>query len=181
MLVDFPDPGTSVAIHQHWQAPTIKEHSPEFARHYRLAGEKGELWCELVIAAKDGDSATVTGRAGFSPTLSCGRCLKQGQVAVTTDIAVTVQHERYAATAENDELELDSGMLDVYSRTEPSVDLIQIVIDAVELAVPDFRAATGCCELVGEDGQNALVARGGNPEALNPFSALKGLKDKLKN
>lgn len=183
MLVEFPEPGTSVAIHHRWQVPAIQEHSPEFARHYRLAaaGDKGELWCELIIAGQDGDSATITGRAGFAPTLPCGRCLKEGPLAVDTEVAVTIQ---VGVPAYAEDKELDAKLLDVYTQAERTVDITQIAIDAVELAVPEpvsFRDEKGMCRLCGESGRDALVARGRNSEQANPFYALKGLKEKLKN
>lgn len=189
MIVDFPEPSTATAITKRWDAAAIAAHSPEFARHYRLSPSgspkaRAELWCELIVTGQDEDSATVKGRAGFAPTLPCGRCLKEGPLTIDVEVAVTVQHEPSATGADGEDQELDSRLLDVYLRRERTVDLFQIAIDAVELAVPEpvsFRDETGHCRLCGDSGHEPLVATGGKPEAANPFHALKSLKDKLKN
>lgn len=185
MIVDFPEPRVAVTVQQRWDAPRLAEHSPEFVQHYRLgsvtSGSEGELWCDLTVTGMTEDSVTISGRAGFAPTLPCDRCLKEGPLAVDVEVAVTVQHDE--ATGDDDK-ELDSRLLDVYSRGERTADLLQIAIDAVELGVPDpvsFRDDSGRCGLCGETAGDSLVATGGDADALNPFHALKGLKDKLKN
>lgn len=204
MVIPFPPSGTSQTVQHRWDAATIAAHSPEFAQHYRLASlndsEGTGLWCDVTLAATDDTSVTVTGQAGFTPTLACGRCLKEGPLAVQSAIDVSVRLKdassagRAVSCAEdalpadmNDggtDKELDTKQLDIYAVEDGAIDLLQIVRDAVDFAVPEpvtFRDDAGYCGLCKQTVADALVASGGDTEAVNPFAALKGLKDQLKN
>lgn len=210
MIVSFPPPGTSTTVNQRWPSATIADHSPEFARHYRLDGDDA-LWGELKITGLDDDHVAVAGHVGFAPTLACGRCLKEGPLPVTTKVNVSVRlggtatgpdgavacsadllprptgAERDAdssADADGSDRELDPRYLDIYAVEQREFDLLRIALDAVDLAIPEpvsFRDDSGHCGLCQQTIVDTLVATGGNPDATNPFAALKALKGKLKN
>lgn len=201
MVIPFPPPGTNQKVQHRWDAATIAAHSPEFAQHYRLTtpddGEAAGLWCDVTLASTDDVSVTVTGQAGFSPTLACGRCLKEGPLAIksTVDVSVRLKDTGSAVSCAEEALpadssdggtdkELDARHLDIYAVEDSAIDLLQIIRDAVDFAVPEpvtFRDDAGYCGLCQQTVADTLVATGGDTEAANPFAALKSLKDKLKN
>ncbi len=97
-----------------------------------------EVEAKLEADAKKGDlpgEYGITGEISFRTKLDCVRCLETMEFADDTEFAV-----RYAPRPEDrpehHDLEISAGDLDVDYYTERQVDLEQVVLEQVELAMP---------------------------------------------
>lgn len=154
---------------------TVVELAPEAVDESALAGPmtvtlKGE------VVPHDGGHL-LRGEFSCTGTLACTRCLE----AVPWEAAETMSLElrRPEELEGRDEVDLDEEDLDVTFLEDPVLDLKQLAIEQVALALPmRFVCTEECAGLCPRCGGNRNQADGCScePEADSRWEALKGLK-----
>jgi uncharacterized protein len=127
------------------------------------------------------DGIQLSGPVACQLSLTCGRCLEDFQYAVRTDLDIEIS--RKSSFPEMDELELNSGDLDVYYFDNNEIDLNPLVYEEVLLNIPikplcneDCR---GLCDMYGKNRNDEVCAFDKSPETplgekLKSFLAFQG-------
>lgn len=125
----------------------------------------------------------IEGTFQFQAAISCARCLEPVPFANTSEFAVTFRPHPSAGTADDPEIEIEEGDLDVEYYSEPQVALEQLAGEQIELALPmRIVCAESCKGLCPRCGANRNRGECGcQPEVIDDrLQALGALRDKLK-
>jgi uncharacterized metal-binding protein YceD (DUF177 family) len=142
-------------------------------------GEPAALTGTMQLKVEEAGSVHVTGRLKYAPIVSCSRCDKAIAWPLECNLDV-----RYLPEQINDlerEKNLSRSDLDAYFLDGDEVDLEQLIIDTVEMALPSRFVLA---DAKGESCRVCAVSVAGErvygasdePAATSPFAALKGLK-----
>jgi uncharacterized protein len=139
----------------------------------------------VVIGAKGASPGEflLQGTFEFKAAISCARCLEPVPFANRSEFAVTFRPHPSAVSADDPEIEIGEGDLDVEYYSEPQVALEQLAGEQIELALPmRIVCAESCQGLCPRCGANRNRGECGcQPEAADDrLQALSALRDKLK-
>lgn len=125
---------------------------------------------------KGSDNWILTGSVGATVTQTCVVTLNPVRTRLNEDFER--RYVRNIKPSDDTMVEMDEDA-DVTEVLSPELSLFDIVIETVALSLPPYPRADGV------DFEGALVAPSGveplTDQAINPFSALAGLKSKLEN
>ncbi len=141
---------------------------------------------KIVVSASKGARTgefLFQGTFGFKAAISCARCLDPVPFANESEFAVTFRPQPPAGSADDPEVEIGQGDLDVEYYSEPQVSLEQLAGEQVELALPmRIVCAESCKGLCPRCGANRNRGECGceNEPVDDRLQALSALRDKLK-
>jgi uncharacterized metal-binding protein YceD (DUF177 family) len=167
------DPSLTISLtgEEDWLAPLYAA--------YPLGGSGARLGAELKLALEEAGSVLVRGRVTYTPSLNCARCDKE--IPFPLDLKVDARYLPEATTSQEKEINLSEADLDAYYLDNDEVDLLGLLIDTVNLAIPSRLVVTkeddeDTCGICGLDlSSDQLYGSKPEPEA-SPFSVLKDLK-----
>ena len=125
----------------------------------------------------------VQGTFAFIADIACARCLEPVPFANRSEFAVTFRPHPSAVAADDPEIEIEEGDLDVEYYSEPHVALEQLAGEQIELALPmRIVCAESCLGLCPRCGSNRNRGECGcEPEPVDErWQALSGLRDQIK-
>jgi uncharacterized protein len=141
---------------------------------------------KIAITASKGSGPgefLVQGTFAFTADLACVRCLEPVPFANRSEFAVTFRPHPSAGSADDPEIEVGGGDLDVEYYSEPHVALEQLAGEQIELALPmRIVCAESCLGLCVRCGSNRNRGECGcEPEPVDErLQVLSSLRDKIK-
>jgi uncharacterized protein len=141
---------------------------------------------KIVVVGSKGASAgeyLLQGSFEFKAAISCARCLEPVPFANQSEFAVTFRPHPSAGSADDPEIEIEEGDLDVEYYSEPQIALERLAGEQIELALPmRIVCADSCQGLCPRCGANRNRGECGcQPEPVDDrLQALSALRDKLK-
>lgn len=145
-------------------------------------GSQKNLKSLIELEKFSGGEILIKGNVSYKPLVSCDLCCEEFEYSVNADIDAVARKEVIEDKKSLKETELSLRDLDSYPILGGKIDLLQVLIDAVELSIPikiSLDDKNGSCQKCQKFKGSPMSYTSKPDEKNNPFAVLKNLN--LKN
>lgn len=175
MLLEIETLNTPHLIKINGNEDCLKEIYKQFPK------KDSKIQASIQIETMTNQDIKISGEINFTPILPCHRCSLENSFPLDTKIEATARVIQNPIPTEKD-AELNNRELDIYPILDGKIDIAQILIDTIELSIPNkvlFGDENGKCLKCHDKIDKPISYSSKSKDETNPFSILGSLKDKL--